>query len=231
MIENALKELNLGTAWDLLQPALVFAVVLGIYAATVFYLCRFMSKKDIIRVKYTVLRRLTGQSFVLTSLLLIWIFVFRYGVIFPVVAYGWFGTLTVMVAFMYNTKEPAQLILISMSVVTAVRVTAYFSEDLSRDIARILPFALLGLFIANFGEFEIGVTARLLRRILTEWDRFLYYWAFIVAQELTLRTVSPTLIVAGHAMGRTVRRARDERWWRVWQFAGRLRTPGRSYIQ
>ena len=100
-----------------------------------------MSKKDIIRFRYTVLRRLTGQSFILTSLLLVWIYVFRYGIIFPVVANLWFGTLT----FMYNTKEPAQLILISMSVVTAVRVTAYFSEDLSRDLARILPFALLGI--------------------------------------------------------------------------------------
>ena len=49
------------------------------------------------------------------------------------------------------SKEPAQLILISISVVTAVRVTAYIDEDLSRDIARILPFALLGLFIASFG--------------------------------------------------------------------------------
>ena len=227
MIGEALKGLNLGAALDLLQPALVFAVVLGIYATAVFYLCRFMSKKDIIRFRYTVLRRLTGQSIVLTGLLLLWIFVFRYGVIFPVVAYGWFGTLTVMVAFMYNSKEPAQRILISMSVVTAVRVTAYFSEDLSRDIARILPFALLGLFIANFGEFEIRVTARLLSQTLSEWERFFYYWAFIVAQELALRALSPTIIAFGQAVGRTARRARDERWWQVWHLVGRLRIPHR----
>lgn len=225
MIGEALKGLNLGAALDLLQPALVFAVVLGIYATAVFYLCRFMSKKDIIRFRYTVLRRLTSRSIVLTGLLTAWIFVFRYGVIFPVVAYGWFGTLTVMVAFMYNSKEPAQLILISMSVVTAVRVTAYFSEDLSRDIARILPFALLGLFIANFGEFELRVTGRLLRQTLSEWERFFYYWAFIVAQELALRALSPTLIGVGQAAGRTVRRARDERWWRVWQLVGKSRLP------
>ena len=216
--------MNRGIARDLLQPALIFAVVLGIYATAVFYLCRFMSKKDIIRFRYTVLRRLNGQSFVLPGLLPLWIHVFRYGVIFPVVAYGWFGTPTVMVAFMYNTKEPAQLILISMSVVTAVWGTAYFSQDPSKDTARVLPFTLLGLFIANFGSSRSELPQGCSGKFLPSGKACVPLGIHRGPGAYSRGGVANTNNCRSR-LARTVRRARYEPWWKVWQLSGILSLP------
>ena len=191
MIGDALRGLSFDAAVGLIQPAIVFALVLAVYTMTVFYFCRFISRRDVIRFQYAGLRNLVARHTILKVLLFSWIWTFRYGLLFPVVAYTWFIMLTIMVAVLYNSKEPAQLVLISMSVITAVRITAYLDEDLSRDIARILPFALLGLFIANFAEFEIGATVRLLRDAVQEWERLLYYWAYVVLQELVLRFCVP----------------------------------------
>jgi Na+/serine symporter len=38
--------------------------------------------------------------------------------------------------------------------VGSVRVISYFSEDLSRDVAKMLPFAVLGVFLVDSGAFN-----------------------------------------------------------------------------
>ena len=208
MIIDALRGLSFDMALELIQPAIAFALVLAAYTMTVFYFCRFISKRDVIRFQYAGLRSLVARNTTLRVLLLSWIWSVRYGVLFPLVAYGWFIMLTAMLSILYNSRDPAQLILISMSVITAVRVTAYLDEDLSRDIARILPFALLGLFIASFNDIEIGATVRLLRESVQEWERLIYYWVYVILQELVLRFAVPVVQV-----GRNIY-AEVRYWWR-----------------
>ena len=208
MIIDALRGLSFDMALEHMRPAIMFALVLAAYTMTVFYFCRFISKRDVIRFQYAGLRSLVARNTALRVLLFSWIWSIRYGVLFPLVAYGWFIMLTVMMAILYNSREPAQLILISMSVITAVRVTAYLDEDLSRDIARILPFALLGLFIASFNDIEIGATVRLLRESVQEWERLLYYWVYVILQELVLRFGVPVVQVGRNFY------AEVRYWWR-----------------
>ena len=208
MIGEALRGLSFDMALELIQPAIVFALVLAAYTMTVFYFCRFISRRDVIRFQYLGLRNLLGRNTILKVLLFSWVWGLRYVVMFPLVAYSWFIMLTVMLAILYNSREPAQLILISMSVITAVRVTAYLDEDLSRDIARILPFALLGLFIASFNDIEIGATVRLLRESVQEWERLLYYWVYVILQELVLRFGVPVVQVGRNFY------AEVRYWWR-----------------
>lgn len=210
MIIDALRGLSFDMALELMRPAIVFALVLAAYTMTVFYFCRFISKRDVIRFQYAGLRSLVARNTALRVLLFSWIWSVRYGVLFPLVAYGWFVMLTAMLAILYNSREPAQLILISMSVITAVRVTAYLDEDLSRDIARILPFALLGLFIASFNDIEIEATVRLLREAVQEWERLIYYWVYVILQELVLRFAVPVVQV-GRNIYAEVRYWRRER--------------------
>ena len=210
MIIDALRGLSFDMALELMRPAIAFALVLAAYTMTVFYFCRFISKRDVIRFQYAGLRSLVARNTALRVLLFSWIWSVRYGVLFPLVAYGWFVMLTAMLAILYNSREPAQLILISMSVITAVRVTAYLDEDLSRDIARILPFALLGLFIASFNDIEIGATVRLLREAVQEWERLIYYWVYVILQELVLRFAVPVVQV-GRNIYAEVRYWRRER--------------------
>ena len=37
-----------------------------------------------------------------------------------------------------------------MGLVAATRITAYYNEDLSRDMAKTIPFALLGIMIIDY---------------------------------------------------------------------------------
>lgn len=186
---DQLRQLNLNEALELLRPAAIFAVGVAIYAVLIFNLYRFMSRKDIFNLDFSGFEERSHPVFRKTLHLIF--YVAKYLLIFPLFAFFWFGVLVVMVAFLSKTEEVNDLLLIAMAVLTAVRVTSYYTEDLSRDIAKILPFALLGIFLINLSYFDVPTSLVLLERVGAEWRSIFYYWLFIVALELALRLSEP----------------------------------------
>jgi hypothetical protein len=78
-----------------------------------------------------------------------------------------------------------------MAVVGAIRVTSYYHEDLSRDLAKILPFALLGVFVIDLSYFTMDESMISLRRTIARINIILYYLGFIISLEFLLRITSP----------------------------------------
>ena len=56
--------------------------------------------------------------------------VVKYLVLFPVFAFFWFAVLTVILAFLSKEQTFSETLLIALVTVSAIRVTAYFKEDL-----------------------------------------------------------------------------------------------------
>ena len=186
---DLLRELDLNEALELLQPAIIFAVGVAIYAILIFNLYRFMSRKNIFNLDFSRFEERSHPVF--RKVLHLIFYVAKYLLIFPLFAFFWFGVLVVMVAFLSKTREVEDLLLISMAVLTAVRVTSYYTEDLSRDIAKMLPFALLGIFLINLSYFDIETSVTLLERAGGHWRSIFYYWLFVVLLELVLRVTEP----------------------------------------
>ncbi len=186
---DLLRELNFTEAVNLLEPAAVFAVGVAIYAIVIFNLYRFMSRRDIFNLDFSRYEE-SGNPFLRKSIHLFF-YVCKYLLIFPLFAFLWFGVLVVMVAFLSKTKEVEDLLLIAMAVLMSVRVTSYYTEDLSRDIAKMLPFALLGIFLIDLRYFDFNTSTELLNRVGAEWKSIFYYWVFIVLLEFVLRITEP----------------------------------------
>ena len=186
---ETLRDLNLNEALKLLEPAIIFTVGVAIYAIIIFNLYRFMSRKDIFGLDFSRFEERTHP--LLRKTLHLFFYIAKYLLIFPLFAFFWFGVLVVMVAFLSKTKEVEDLLLISMAVLTSVRVTSYYTEELSRDIAKMLPFALLGIFLIDLRYFDLSTSTELLSRAGAEWKSIFYYWVFVVALELILRVTEP----------------------------------------
>lgn len=186
---DLLWQLNLYDAWELLRPATIFTVGVAIYAILIFNLYRFMSRRDIFNVDFSKFEESRYPAFRKTLHLVS--YVLKYLLIFPLFAFFWFGVLVVMVAFLSKTKEVEDLLLIAMAVLTSVRVTSYYTEDLSRDIAKMLPFALLGIFLIDLSYFDFTTSTDLLNRVGAQWESIFYYWVFVVVLELFLRVTEP----------------------------------------
>ena len=76
-----------------------------------------------------------------------------------------------------------------MATVSAIRISAYYNEDLSRDLAKILPFAVLGVFIINTSFFNMQSSLDTLAELNTHLDTIVYYLVYLVALEFALRFV------------------------------------------
>jgi hypothetical protein len=168
---------------------MIFTVGVAIYAIIIFNLYRFMSRKNIFNLDFSKYEE-SGHP-ALRKILHLIFYLAKYLLIFPLFAFFWFGVLVVMVAFLSKTKEVEDLLLIAMAVLTSVRVTSYYTEDLSRDIAKMLPFALLGIFLIDLRYFDLGSSTGLLNQVADEWRSIFYYWVFVVLLELVLRVTEP----------------------------------------
>ena len=100
--------------------------------------------------------------------------------------------------------------MISIAVVSAVRIAAYYDEDLSRDLAKILPFALLGIFLIDLSYFSLPATLETLRETVAQWRIMAYYLAFAIALEFVLRITSPLIRPLFAAKGARSKGARSK---------------------
>ena len=80
--------------------------------------------------------------------------------------------------------------LVGMGVVGAIRVCAYYREALSTDIAKILPFALLGFMITDGSIVQITGSTEGVREAALGWETVVYYLVAVVALEFVLRTIT-----------------------------------------
>ena len=183
-----MKGLNLADGIEALKPAAYFAISVGVFSFAIFHLHRFMSKSDFFLIDVSPLRK-SGR--LLRILLFCVIYLFRYTLLLPMVTYLWFWILVAIVAFLYNSREPREVLLMAMAVLTAVRVTSYYNEDLARDISKILPYGLLGIFLVNLGQINLETSFALMGRIGSEMANAFYYWAYVTCQELILRISYP----------------------------------------
>lgn len=185
-----LQDLDFWTGLDTLGPAALFAVSVAVFGFMIFHLHQIMARRDVLGRDIPWLRKWRPSIRILALFV---IFVIRYIVVFPFIAYLWFLLLVVMVAFLYSSKEPSELLLIAMAVLTSIRVTCYYREDLSRDIAKILPYGLLGAFLVSFGQLDPDQFLDLLIRLRNERESAFYYWVFVVLQELALHVSDRTI--------------------------------------
>lgn len=177
--------LSVDAAQQLLLP--VLGVVLGMtaYAVFVFKFYRFVAARDMFGLDLSKNDQVR-DAVAWDLIFLVWYLV-RYLVLFPAFGFFWFAVLTLILVFLSENRELSQILLIAMATVSAIRVSAYYNEDLSRDLAKILPFAVLGVFIIDTSFFNIQSSLDTLREISTHLETIAYYLIFLVALEFALR--------------------------------------------
>lgn len=178
-------------AITVIRPLLSFVVGMAVYAVFVFKFYRFLASKDIFALDLS--RYEKSRLRWLRSALHMVFYVLKYLVLFPFLAFFWFAILTVLLSFLAKKQTAETVLLVSIAVVAAVRITSYYDEDLSRDLAKILPFALLGVFLVDLSYFSVPATLSTLQETLGQWRTMVYYLVFVIILELVLRITTPLI--------------------------------------
>ena len=197
-------EFSLSEAITILRPLATYVAGMAVYTIFIFKFHRFIGSRDIFEydlAKYQHARFRSVRIFIHAVL-----YVAKYLLVFPFVAFFWFAVLTVMLSFLAKEEEIATVLLVSMAVVSAIRVTAYYNEDLSRDLARVLPYALLGVFVIQVSYFQVANSLEALKLAVNELETILYYLMFVIALEFVLRITQPVV-----SLGSMLRKREQER--------------------
>ncbi|MCX9013532.1 MAG: hypothetical protein OIN89_01845 [Candidatus Methanoperedens sp.] len=181
-------DFTLSEGYGLLSPILLYVAGMVIYAVFIFKFYRFLARKDIFELdlqKYNTLR----FAFLRKTVRAI-IHVFKFVLFLPILVFLWFGGLTVLLVFLAKEQPIENILLVSLTVVSSIRVTAYYTEDLSKDLAKMLPFALLGVLIVDASYFSLWNSIGVLLKLISMWKILVYYLVFLIILELALKIVS-----------------------------------------
>ena len=174
-------------AYDMLWPVAIYVVSMALYAMFIFKFYRFVASRDMFGLDFS--RYKESRFRWVRRILHAITYVAKYLIVFPAFAFFWFAVLTLILAFLSKDRPITDVLLIALATVSAIRVSAYYNEDLSRDLAKILPFAVLGIFLIDASFFEVRDSLSVLREANDHRERILYYLLFLVAVEFVLRTL------------------------------------------
>ena len=178
-------DLNIYDALDLLRPVSVYIAGMAVYALFVFTFYRFVAARDMFALDLSRYEQSRHQA--VRSVLHVILYAAKYILLFPFFAFFWFAVITAILAFLARDQSFSQVLLMGLATVGTIRVAAYVKEDLSRDLAKMLPFAVLGIFLVNTSFFQIDDSLALLDETLEYTDNILYYLLYLIALEFALR--------------------------------------------
>jgi len=163
-------------------------MAMSLYAIFVFKFYRFLSRRDILQLNLEKHNR--SQHRFMRKAISFFIYCTKFLIVFPVLAFFLFLVLTILLTMMTRGQGLEGILLMSMAVVGAIRVTLYYNEALSTDLAKILPFTLLGILLIDRSILPLSGSIESLRAALAQWETMVYYLIAIVLLEFALRLIS-----------------------------------------
>ncbi len=175
IIDEAIVRLDFN---GLILPLFVYTLLLAAFAIFIWTFYKSVSKRDLFQLKIKDKKKHWQTKI---------IYVLKYLVLFPVFTFLWFAALTIILFFLSKSQSTQAVMLISMALIAAARITAYYKEELSQDIAKILPLAVLGLFVVDPAFFSLELTLSRFYEVPSLVPLLLDYLAFAILLEFVMR--------------------------------------------
>ena len=162
----------------------IYAVGMALYGIVVWHFYRHLAKRETIDVDpYSAPPR---HPF-FKAIADFFTFLVRSLVLFPLVSFIYFLVLGGFLLFLSKSNDVGSILLMSVSIIAAARITAYYSEDLSKDMAKLIPFGLLGVFVVDPTFFSLEATVNKFLSLPQYLHVVLQYLIAIVLLEFILR--------------------------------------------
>ncbi len=177
---------GLSLEMEMLITVFGFALIIAFYSIFTFKFYRFISKKDLISLDLNQYN--TSKHPVLNKTLACFFYLLEYIIILPFLIFFWFAVLS-LILFILSSESAEQVIVVAAAIIVAIRMLSYYSQDLSRDLAKMFPFTILTIFVLGQGFFDTArITDNLAQINQIEIITALFYFLIlIVAVELILR--------------------------------------------
>lgn len=162
-----------------------YTIVITVYAIFVWKFYKFLARRNIIQLNLNQYNR-TEHPFWNKFLASLFFFI-EYVIIVPIIVFFWFSILAVFLLLLSKNQDVGQILLISAAIVAATRMTAYYSTELSKDLAKMFPFTVLAIFLLDPEFFSIENTILRFSELPSLFENILIFLVFIAILEIVMR--------------------------------------------
>lgn len=169
----------------IIPPLFLISMGIVFYSLFIWFFYRFLARKDLLKLnlsKYDKDEDANEKKF-----LAILLYILEFIIITPIIIFIWFAIFSMFLIIFAKDMEVERIMLICAALISAVRITAYFKEELSKELAKLVPLTLLAVIIATPGFFEITATITRISQLPLFFGSAFYYLLFIFAWEILLR--------------------------------------------
>lgn len=168
------------------------------YAWFIWKFYRFVAHKNLISLNLS--KYNTSENPVLSKIVGSIFYLLEYFVVLPFIIFFWFVVFTLFLIFLTEGLEVSNIIVISATIVGAVRIIAYiprYGQELAKEVSKLLPFTLLAISITKPGFFDISRILSHISLIPNFLNTIVIYLLFIIALEMLLRIIDFFLSIFG----------------------------------
>lgn len=144
--QNFSPEQILSGNLEAFQALFYLIIMIAIYSIAVYHFYRYIARRDCFKPSRRKHSKLVGFC--------------KYFFLFPFVAGIFFVGFSLILISLTKQGgafggEIESILSLSFAVIVTIRITAYYTENLSKDVAKMLPFAVLGVFLVDSSYFSI----------------------------------------------------------------------------
>ena len=173
-----LPSLSLSEGITHLEPLLTFVIGIVIYSFVIFKFYSFISKREIFKLKWKASRKSKA------------LYVIEYIFLFPIVALLWVFVIALILSLISKIVVIDNILLVSMGMVASIRILSYYTEELSKEVAKLLPIVLLGIFLLDIGGLSISSIREVITSLPSLSGKLFYYFGFLIIMEFVLKVAS-----------------------------------------
>jgi len=160
-------------------------VIITLFCIFIWKIYTIISKKNLLELNLKQYNKASHPIF--EKSLGVLLYFIEYIIIFPFFVFFWFLIFNIFLILLTKGIEVQAILMISAIIIIAIRATAYYKEELSKDLAKLLPFTLLAVAITQKGFFNFEEILGRFSQIPLFLNNILGYLAIIVLIEIILR--------------------------------------------
>jgi len=171
-----------------LLAAFFAAILIALYSILTWKFYKFIARQDILSLNLS--RYNQSEHPILSKLFAMILYLIEYIIILPLVIFVWFSVFTIMLLILSENLDINQILLITASIVGAIRILAYYEESLAEEIAKQTPLTLLIILISQSGFSSANKVVSNIIQIPSLISQISSFFILIMLLELVLRILN-----------------------------------------
>jgi hypothetical protein len=184
LIYNGVKQ-ELTPGWGLAFDVVLLIAGITIASAFVWYFYASLSQRSLLRLDLYKYNKSSNPG--LRKFMAIILFFIEYLLVMPFILILWFAALSIMLLLINEKYNTSQVLMVSAAVVGAIRVLAYYNKDAAEEVAKLVPFTAMALFLLSSISVTFSQMLSRLEEVPLLLDNIAYFILVIVVVEVILR--------------------------------------------